>query len=869
MNTKTLNLVVSILIAVATAAVAVQPELNLVPLPVEIEHKRGWFHFEPGQVAVRTGAQASEDDRFSLQLLYHEVREDLNIELLAGEAGQTVYLALPERDKDLYRICQNEQALPDESLGDEGYILVVQPKRIVVSANTSTGLFYGVQTLRQLIRGNASMSKISCLRIRDYPILRYRGQQDDLSRGSMRTKDYLKQEMRRFAELKLNMVTYYTEHIFKTESHPEFAPPGGSLTAQDIRELSDYASKYHITLVGNFQAFGHFHNILKYPNYKPLGETDWILSPAYEESYQLLADILGEMAPAYPSQFFNVNCDETWGLGQGASKAMVEEKGIAGVYAEHLNRLHDELKKYDKRMMMWGDVALLYPQIIPQIRHDTIMLSWGYAALDSFVTAIRPFREAGFDVMVCPGISCWSRIFPYITKARTNIYNYVRDGIAEGAIGMLNTAWFDDGESPFSCNWHGIAYGAEQAWNLGPKDDSTFSGRFAAAIYGDQTNGIGRAIEAFATIHNMSITDGLSNTMFWKTVVPEKGSKITVDVTGWDRVLQVAQQVSQALAEAKPMHYSRDLDYIRFAIDRVVLIPKMRKAVIHAAKEYHQACLLPLDSSKVGDHIRAASAEIGQILAQLYNLRQEYQRLWLAEKRMWWLENILAKYDAVLADLRQVEELLGRAIQDWEKGQPIPAPTDMRLDVEEIIGDYVTEWLACGSFPLTIRKPSETTGEQDLQRNLDLDHLQESGGEASIEPYPGLKIKRPDSSIVTWNVILSEDPGINLFGRFDNSEYVTAYAYCEIESPQEKDVQLLVGSDDGMKIFLNGKLVHNYFETRSLMLDQDTVNVRLSTGVNRILFKIDQYSGEWGYSLRFRGARLGKSDWRYRIIKFE
>ncbi len=853
-----------IVLLLASSVWARSRDLNLVPKPVEVKRHRGWFVFEPGRVGLVLGKAATEDDRFAAQLLQEEVEQDLGVKLPYGTAKRQIYLILPSRDEDLVEICRKAKAVPDEALGDEGYLLVVTPKRILVTANTSTGLFYGVQTLKQLVRGNAVGNKIPCVRIRDYPALLYRGQQDDLSRGPVRTKEFLKKEIRRLAELKLNMTTYYTEHIFRTKSHPDFAPAGAFLTAEDVRELSDYARKYHVTLVGNFQSFGHFRNILKYPKFEALGENDWVLSPALKESYQLLADILGEIAPAYPAKLFNVNCDETWGLGTGASKKMVEEHGIAWVYAKHLNWLHDELARYGKRMMMWGDIALRHPEIISQIYHDTIMLSWGYSAKDSFVSAIRPFREAGFDVMVCPGVSCWSRIFPNFAVARINIHNYVRDGVAEGAIGMLNTAWFDDGESLFSTTWYGIAYGAEQAWNPGALDDTTFARRFAAAVYGDRTNGIGQAIETFAEIPSYSVVEGLNNRVFWKPILPEKGQKLAVGLSGWEPVVQRAQAVLQAVARAKPTHYALDADYVRFAAERVAFIPKMRQAVVTAAQEYRDACLAPLSSPEVGEHLRAAHRAIGGIVAGLVRLKQEYERLWLAENRMWWLENNLAKYDRRLAELQQVQDWLGRAIADWEKGQTIPAPRDIRLDIRKLRGDFLTGWLICGPFTLADEKlpPGKTS-------RLDVDFLSDVGGETSVQPKIGDQVKTPDGRTVAWQFVEAENDVVDLAKLLGENPSSVAYAYCEVASPEARQTALLIGSNDGVKVYLNGHRVYVHRQGRGLTIDEDTVPIQLQAGTNRILLKIDQLGASWGFAVRLLGATLQKDGYRHKVVKFE
>jgi hypothetical protein len=83
--------------------------------------------------------------------------------------------------------------------------------------------------------------------------------------------------------------------------------------------------------------------------------------------------------------------------------------------------------------MMWGDIAVNNPEITRNLPRDLIVLSWGYDAKPSFKHAIQPFTRLGFDFWVCPGVSCWGRIWPDFGIARINIHNYIRDGYRHGA----------------------------------------------------------------------------------------------------------------------------------------------------------------------------------------------------------------------------------------------------------------------------------------------------------------------------------------------------------------------------------------------------------------------------------------------------
>ena len=80
----------------------------------------------------------------------------------------------------------------------------------------------------------------------------------------------------------------------------------------------------------------------------------------------------------------------------GCTAATGRRDRVGGAYVRHIRRIHDILKnKYNKRMMMWGDIILQHPDKLDQIPKDTVMLTWGYGARDSFEHQIIPFKESG------------------------------------------------------------------------------------------------------------------------------------------------------------------------------------------------------------------------------------------------------------------------------------------------------------------------------------------------------------------------------------------------------------------------------------------------------------------------------------------
>ncbi|MBI2299130.1 MAG: beta-N-acetylhexosaminidase [Armatimonadetes bacterium] len=286
--------------------------LKLVPQPVAVTPGTGVCSVTALRPVLADPADA--DNQFAASLLRETLTECGLKPAQAG--GVPVTLVTSGDGKPGMEMLREVGAVPGPELGSEGYRLVVQPNRIVLAGRSAAGTFYAVQTLRQLIRANRDAGDaIPVLSITDYPAFPHRGFSDDISRGPFPTLDEIKRIIVSAAELKLNCVSWYIEHVFVIPSQPVICPAGIGLSKEKMAELIPFAQRYHVELIGNFQSFGHFWNILKHDEYKDLRETGGILTPAREESYKLLADIFDAMAPSFSSPIFNICCDETYGLG--------------------------------------------------------------------------------------------------------------------------------------------------------------------------------------------------------------------------------------------------------------------------------------------------------------------------------------------------------------------------------------------------------------------------------------------------------------------------------------------------------------------------------------------------------------------------
>jgi hexosaminidase len=623
--------------------------LYLIPTPQKVELTEGGFVFSK-EMGITISSPNSSEDKFSAEQLSFTIKEELGLNVAVTNRTGKILLGCTGKSKLMDDLLNKEKiTLPNET-GDEGYVLKITPSKIIIAANSPEGVFYGVQTLKQIIKANRNGNSVPCLTIYDWPALKLRGWMDDISRGPIPTMDFLKNEIRTMAEYKHNYFTLYTEHVFKLKKYPDIAPRDG-ISAEEIAELTEYAEKYHIELVGNAQSFGHMANTLRMPFYSKLRETVDVLNPSIEATYNFLGDMYSEIAPAYKSKLFNINCDETDGLGSGGSKILVDGIGLDGVYAYHINRINNLLKKYDKRLMMWGDIAVNNKGIIDKLPKDLIILSWGYHAADSFDDAILPFKNSGFEFMVAPGVSCWSQVWPDMANAAINISNYVRDGYKLGAMGMMNTAWDDDGENLFNYNWYSLIWGAECSWKpasaktgieaVNERNErlSRFNPAFDKLFFGCKNSSVVKVLYGFNEIRKVPVKNIVADGSVWESMLNLYPDNLTdAAIENNKKVLEMSKKMCADI-ELLRKDVTRNnylLDHAAFAAKRVMFTAE--KNLIRADVSHYM-------KNRTDEKKKELKLSLAKLNDELFSHKKEYVHLWNEENRGWWLDKVLDKYN--------------------------------------------------------------------------------------------------------------------------------------------------------------------------------------------------------------------------------
>jgi hypothetical protein len=686
----------SVLVCAAVCAVAQTPavlptcaELHLVPAPRECTSVEA---IDLGTRGFSVSAEGT-DDRFAA--------DDLTEQTLGKRGTDTdaPFIRLERADtSDAKSLLEKHHLSFSAEMHDEGYVIVPEGQGgLAVIAQTAAGIFYGAQTVKQLIRGSGEAAVLLAPTLRDWPAMAHRGVSDDWSRGPIPNMEFLKREIRTLAAYKVNIFSPYFEHTFAYASTPVAAFPGGSMTPAEARDLVDFAAQYHITIIPEQEAFGHLHNMLKFEKYSSLGETPHgaVLAPGDAGALPVIAGWFTELAQVFPGPYAHIGADETGDLGLGRTREAVKSRGLGAVYLDFLTQIHTALEPNHKRLLFWGDIAVNSPDLVGTLPKDMIAVPWGYDAAPDFTAQILPFTKAGLETWVAPGVNNWSRLYPNNNEALGNIRGFVRDGQKLGSTGVLNTVWNDDGEGIFDENWYGILYGAAAGWQAGESSEDAFKASYGQAFHGDATGKIDQAQQAIMAAQALLKKSDLGDAQdgyFWVDPFSPQGQQLAVKFRPILSELRLdAERAITLVAEARAagkLENEEALDALELGARRIDFVGLKFQAADDCVNLYGQARALAAtgDKAKQGEAenmlyaIGGGNSRMDDIRDGYTLLRELYRQAWLRDNRPYWLQTNLDRYDqSAQLWIARGDRWQTRVIQHWYDTHTLPTAEEAGL----------------------------------------------------------------------------------------------------------------------------------------------------------------------------------------------
>lgn len=394
------RLILLYLLLLAASCVVAQNEnkpVHIIPQPVSVSVQQGHFVFNP-ETNILFDDSASED---IAKFLTRKLNNSMGFSYIAEAEDHLHSNSLLLRLKPVY----------DTVLGEEGYTLKVTPQNIVISANRPHGLFYGIQSLFQLMPPQIENDTVHtgyswtapCVDIIDYPKFHWRGLMLDVSRHFFTAKE-VKEYIDEMAKYKYNVFHWHLTddqgwrieikglpkltkagawRVPRTGKWGSFQAPergektsyGGYYTQEEIRDIIRYAQKRFITVLPEIDVPGHsLALIASYPSlscakkqypvapqYAP-AKYDNVLCVASDSTWLILDKIFTQIAELFPSEYIHVGGDEAnrkfW-TKDPKDIALMKKAGIktpAGLQSYFEKRLEKLILAKGKKMIGWDEI---------------------------------------------------------------------------------------------------------------------------------------------------------------------------------------------------------------------------------------------------------------------------------------------------------------------------------------------------------------------------------------------------------------------------------------------------------------------------------------------------------------------------------
>lgn len=432
---------------------------------------------EKTQLVVAEGAKA-EDFR-GAQSFAEEVKAlyDLDLAIVtesqAAESG-VILVGEAARNKALAGAAKAEKlSAPDK---EEGYAVKATAERVLVLGHDPRGSFYGMQTLKQLVKSTPKALTIQGCEISDYPSLKYRGVH--LFTGNQALPFHQKMVDRILSRYKMNSLLLECDYI-QWKSAPKLAVDF-SMSQDDLKKDIAYARDHFMEVSPLVQSLGHGEWMFTNGQNRDLAEDPdhpYAYCASNPKTYDFITKIYDEAVDLFDHpRYFHIGHDEVTGLGQFPNDAQCKKKSVGDLFVGDVLKIHDHLKKKGARVMMWGDM-LLAPGESPDATNaptkeearrrrdllpkDIIFADWHYAPSDpgEFHSA-RILQDEGFGHIAAT----------WYTPA--NIANYAAAEKKNNGGGLLQTTWagYNSRETNLNENFDqftAFILAAEFAWNSG------------------------------------------------------------------------------------------------------------------------------------------------------------------------------------------------------------------------------------------------------------------------------------------------------------------------------------------------------------------------------------------------------------------
>ncbi len=572
----------------------------------------------------------------------------------------------------------------------EAYTIRVTPEGVEIAARASVGIFYGVQTLLQLVEGPKGEAVIPEVEIHDWPSLAYRGTMVDMSHGPLPREEEIKRQIDFLSQWKDNQYFFYSETSIEMDGYP-LVSARARYTAEQVRRIIDYARQRHVDVVPCVELYGHLHDLFRIERYSdlavlPHGQD---FNAADPRVMTVVRDWVDQLVRLFPSPFMHIGFDEPYDLEKSSRMTGVPPGQL---YLRQLKQVAELVQKHDKRVLFWADTVNVFgehPELIPGLPPGIIAVPWHDFIEKDYTPWFAPWAAHHIPAIESTYIHNCLSIFPEFNYTFTIIDGLLETGRKYGIIGQLINLWTDDNQDLYRMAWAGMAYGAAAAWQSGPMARGSFLSDYARIVYPPAV-----AFEVAPALQALSDAETRLEKIFGEETMirlwedPFSPEHLKLYRANRDELRQVRllaeqgqEHVERALALKGDPHSLKSLDLGAQLLDYAGM--KFLYAV-ETADSWEQMGAHPsrreLDSM-LKDLCNGCLVHFpaGDLMDTVTELREDFRAAWLAEYTPYRLGSSLGRFDREYLYWYGFSRWLRDLESGFREGDPLPPLESYRL----------------------------------------------------------------------------------------------------------------------------------------------------------------------------------------------
>ncbi|QMU31058.1 beta-N-acetylhexosaminidase [Adhaeribacter radiodurans] len=550
----------------------------------------------------------------------------------------------------------------DVPASPEGYFLRVENDQVHISARDQAGLFYGCQTLNQLLEDARDQQiKIPACKITDYPELAYRAVHLDL-KHHLDAGHYYYNLIDRLAQVKVNAVIVEFEDKLRYRKAPKVGA-SNAISIEEFAAISRYARDRNIEISPLVQGLGHASFILKHDQYKPLRDdptSDWAFDPLNPATYEVQFSLYADAMAATPyGKYLHIGGDEVGKLGMSELAKKSGKKPLE-LQMYWLNKVCEYARQHNRIPIFWDDMLFklsglyettyndkLSPQKVDStwqaneqrltenlslFPKDCVYMRWNYDTPDIYGNkkTIDWYKTHNLKVMAATAAQTMWPLLPRENSNFKSIKDFNRIAADKKMDGILCTVW-DDCSPHHETVWRGLYNFALFSWNKADLPVGEVNALYRQRFYAP-------ALRPANFEFQNSLEQALT---FWETALLDKGHRnnypTNIDLIelpnskkpgAWSK--QYQNKISRAQAEVN--RYDQIKTTLTKA-EQAAIRNQYNLAVMQQINElqiYPAKLLLLLaqyDKVKPGKQKQAAGQQIREYVATFPEVRKHFEEV--------------------------------------------------------------------------------------------------------------------------------------------------------------------------------------------------------------------------------------------------